>query len=138
MRLRNKKTGQESNFIINKDHFECVDLEYVPEYRNLADLNAEWEDVLEEPKGSALDLMILTLTNFIENEPDEDKVDLEDCKQMLEKLKAWKRLKGKGFRFNTWYGGSKNISYEITSLENEMYIPREIGDDLDLLFGGEE
>ena len=44
MKLRNKKTGQEGNFIINKDHFECVDLEYVPEYRSLAELNKEWED----------------------------------------------------------------------------------------------
>lgn len=44
MRLRNKKTGQEGNFIINKDHFECTDLEYVPEYRSLAELNEEWED----------------------------------------------------------------------------------------------
>ena len=43
-KLRNKKTGQEGNFIINKDHFECVDLEYVPEYRSLAELNEEWED----------------------------------------------------------------------------------------------
>lgn len=50
MKLRNKKTGQIGNFIINEDHFECVDLEYVPEYRNLTELNAEWEDVSEEPK----------------------------------------------------------------------------------------
>ena len=27
-----------------KDHFECVDLEYVPEYRNLAELNAEFKE----------------------------------------------------------------------------------------------
>lgn len=44
MKLRNKKTGQEGNFIINKDHFECVDLEYVPEYRSLAEISEEWED----------------------------------------------------------------------------------------------
>ena len=44
MKLRNKRTGQEGNFIINKDHFECTDLEYVPEYRSLAELNAEWKD----------------------------------------------------------------------------------------------
>lgn len=44
MRLRNKRTGQEGNFIINKDHFECTDLEYVPEYRSLDELNADWED----------------------------------------------------------------------------------------------
>lgn len=45
MKFKNKKTGQEGNFIVNKDHFECVDLEYVPEYRSLAELNADWEDV---------------------------------------------------------------------------------------------
>ena len=44
MKLRNKKTGQEGNFIINRDHFECADLEYVPEYSSLAELNEEWED----------------------------------------------------------------------------------------------
>ena len=44
MQLRNKRTGQEGNFIINKDHFECADLEYVPKYRSLAELNEEWED----------------------------------------------------------------------------------------------
>lgn len=44
MKLRNKETGQEGNFIINKDHFECSDLEYVPKYSSLAELNEEWED----------------------------------------------------------------------------------------------
>lgn len=44
MRLRNKKTGQEGNFIINKDHFECVDLDYVPLYFSLSELLDEWED----------------------------------------------------------------------------------------------
>lgn len=44
MKLRNKKTGQKGNFIINKDHFECVDLDCVPLYFSLSDLLAEWED----------------------------------------------------------------------------------------------
>lgn len=44
MRLRNKKTGQEGNFIINKDHFECVDLDCVPIYSSLSELINEWED----------------------------------------------------------------------------------------------
>ena len=44
MRLRNKKTGQEGNFIINKDHFECVDLDCVPLYFSLSELLEEWED----------------------------------------------------------------------------------------------
>lgn len=44
MKLRNKKTGQEGNFIINKDHFECVGLENVPLYYSLSELQGEWED----------------------------------------------------------------------------------------------
>ena len=44
MRLKNKKTGQEVNFIINKDHFECVDLDCVPIYSSLSELINEWED----------------------------------------------------------------------------------------------
>lgn len=44
MKLRNKKTGQEGNFIINKDHFECVDLDCVPSYFSLSELLNEWED----------------------------------------------------------------------------------------------
>ena len=44
MLLRNKKTGQEGNFIINKDHFECVDLDCVPLYFSLSELLDEWED----------------------------------------------------------------------------------------------
>ena len=50
MRLRNKKTGQEGNFIINKDHFECVDLDCAPLYFSLSELLDEWEDyALKEP-----------------------------------------------------------------------------------------
>ena len=44
MKLRNKNTGQDGNFIINKDHFECVDLDYVPSYFSLSELLDEWED----------------------------------------------------------------------------------------------
>ena len=44
MKLRNKKTEQEGNFIINKDHFECVDLDWVPFYFSLSELLNEWED----------------------------------------------------------------------------------------------
>lgn len=44
MLLRNKKTRQEGNFIINKDHFECVDLDCVPLYFSISELLDEWED----------------------------------------------------------------------------------------------
>ena len=44
MIFRNKKTGQEGDFIINEDHFECVDLDYVPLYFSLSELLDEWGD----------------------------------------------------------------------------------------------
>ena len=102
MKLRNKKTGEIGYLIVGKGSINYSvtndDWDNCGEYNSLAELNAEWEDY-KENKDSALNIMILTLSNFIENEPDEDKVDLEDCKQMLEKLKALRRLKDNGFKF---------------------------------------
>lgn len=111
-------------------------------YKTKAEFDADWEDVLEEPKSSALDLMILTLINFIENEPDEDKVDLEDCKQMLGKLKAWKRLKDRGFKFNAKW--TSNIPdgcwYDVHCHARITPAPKdaEFFKDLDLLFSQED
>lgn len=104
MRLKNKKTGEIGTLIVDGAYKFVTNFAVENEagsrlgkYESLAKLNKEWEDAPEEPKVSALDVMILTLTNFIENEPDEDTVALEDCKQMLDKLRAYKRLKDKGF-----------------------------------------
>lgn len=125
MKLRNKKTGEIREL---PDGFFCGD--------NLKKICEEWEDY-EELKGSALDLMILTLTDFIENEPDEDKVDLKDCKQMLDKLKAWKRLKDKGFSF---HGYDDGYDHNFNSGHIEFYVENsgDVLGPLDLLFGGEE
>lgn len=139
MRLRNKKTGQEGNFIINKDHFECVDLDYVPEYRNIAELTEEWEDY-EEPEGWCV-TMYGGISRITKDEilvPDLKEIgnyfnDKESAYDALDKLKAWKRLKDKGFGFESWFGGSKDISFWI-----DAEIDEDIAKDLDLLFGGED
>ena len=85
MKLRNKKTGQLGNFIINKDHFECVDLDYVPEYRNLTELNEEWEDY-EEPKESKESKEYWFINPCGETvsyyEEDEEPEDTEACKEI--------------------------------------------------------
>ncbi len=109
---------------------ECSGCTYY--YNNLRELCEKWEDVPEEQKGSALDLMILTLTNFIENEPDGDMVDLEDCKQMLDKLTAWKRLKDRHFKFDDY----DILNQTATWLVSRAYDQYE--NDIKLLFGGEE
>lgn len=152
MKLRNKKTGEiiellaKPSFIKRNDDFLSSEINT---FDSLAELNEEWEDY-EEPKeywyvscdGRALKATTdeddfnekhntghKQIGNYFETE--------KEAERAVEKLKAWKRLKDKGFRFKTWYGGSKNIDWEITSLENETYIPRQICDDLDLLFGDE-
>lgn len=149
MQLRNKKTGEIGYLIVGRgsDYYHVCNDEWSScgKYWSLAELNEEWEDAPEEPKGSALDLMILTLANFIENEPDEDKVDLEDCEQMSDKLKAWRRLKDKGFRF-VCYTRRLDVAMlpEVRALKNLIditaYLPsnkiEEMEADLELLFGG--
>ena len=142
MKLRNKKTGEMG--IINYFDNQSIVIYPIDEnwnakgdkkcvvYHSLAQLNEEWQDY-EEPKGTALYWMILTLENFIENEPDDKWVDLEDCKQMLKKLKAWKRLRDKGFRFIDHI--DRDDGHGMTRYEWDGYIN---GEDLDLLFGGEE
>lgn len=107
-------------------------------YSTIKEFADNWEDY-EEPKGSALDLMVLTLTNFIENEPDEDKADLEDCKQMLGKLKAWKRLEDKGFRFNGWEDSPSEDDFDMIWFTMKAKVwDVETQEDLDICFGGEE
>ena len=130
MKLRNKNTGA----VVEWEN--PLQYKLGREYHSIKEFVEDWEDY-EEPKGSALDLMILTLTNFIENEPDEDKVDVGDCNKMLGKLKAWERLKDKGFRLKTWGWENKDRYSDYCiwfTLENND----DTAKDLDLLFGGEE
>lgn len=155
MKLRNKKTGQEGNFIINKNHFECVDLDYVPEYRNLAELNEEWEDYEEEPKeywfidagGEVLEETYLT---------DNDKSKLrnfgnyfetkEEAEKAVEKLNAWKRLKDKGFSIDGYTNDIGDNYYMPSDFviklnyngDHRKSYPDDVFKDLELLFGGEK
>lgn len=150
MKLRNKKTGQLGNFVIDKDHFECVDLDYVPEYKSLAELNAEWCDAPEEPEGwwficQKDNVYESHATNSTLRDSDADReignyfATKEETEAALRKLKAWKRLRGKGFVFKGW---EESIIDDGTFMV-ACQIPEDNWDtdvvkDLDLLFGGEE
>lgn len=148
MRLRNKKTGvigevgyistSTGDILVSNIH----DQEEWYHYKSLAELNAEWEDY-EEPKTFFTIYYDGTISEFKDGDDDQIR-DMkaignhfetrEEAEKAVEKLKAWKRLKDDGFRFNGWSGiqmGS-NISYI-----GEVYYEG-CRDDLDLLFGGEE
>lgn len=149
MKLRNKETGklgylrsinwnEQSLIIMDKDGVQLA------KYQSLAELNEEWEDY-EEPKKEFYITAwgdIREYTTEVERFAFKQKLEIgnyfktrEEANKAVEKLKAWKRLKDKGFRFinNKIIGEYGNVTYRLT------YPTTAIEDkDLDLLFGGEE
>jgi hypothetical protein len=161
MRLRNKKTGEIVDTLCRDDitkglafgvdhHDGNPTMVY---YNSLAELNEEWEDVPEEPKG----VWWLDNEGFVNHASsiDEDCFEKnkeignyfstrEEAEKAVEKLKAWKRLKDKGFRFKNWNTNMREIYFNVPDsffpIENYTghSITEETWNDLDLLFGGED
>jgi len=115
MRLKNKKTGEIGNlqpYGGDGRIWVWVDNRSRPEYRynSLAELNAEWCDAPEEPKGYwFIDVGTYEVDWCEENEDleaDKEIGNYFETKEQAElavcKLKAWKRLKDNGFRFEGW------------------------------------
>lgn len=157
MKLKNKKTGEigyllagktSCNYFVTNDEWDRCGV-----YNSLAELNEEWEDY-EEPK----EYWFINSVGEVIRPSDTDDWEQEDAahhKQIgnyfetkeeaelaVRKLKAWRRLKDKGFRFEYY-------DYSDRDLHNHIQIKaitnREVEDsllykeDLDLLFsGGEE
>lgn len=125
---------------------ECSGCTYY--YNNLAELCEKWEDY-EEPKdiwwldneGCVNHASGEVNDNFRKNRKIGNYfLSREEAEKAVEKLKAWKRLKDKGFRLTAWKNGilldetvAGQVRYEF-SIGNKDDIEK----DLDLLFGGEE
>lgn len=158
MKLRNKKTGDigeltyfDSRMYILIDNELRTDLNY----NSLSELNKEWEDY-EEPKewwfidcsgfikhGEGLFTEksyikdIQAIGNYFETK--------EEAEKAVKKLKAWKRLKDKGFKFIGVRGIGKVIDFDIPEPYNHVGFDeydaskdeKEFYDDLLFLFGGE-
>lgn len=104
MRLKNKKTGETYEGWL-------ADLALEKHYGSLAELNAEWCDAPEEPKdfyiveqrgivGSRFNTGNEYVKQF--KEIGNYFLSREEAELALRKLKAWRRLKDKGFRFVGW------------------------------------
>lgn len=151
MKLRNKKTGEIGNLQpYGGDGMIWVWIgnRSIPEYRynSLAELNEEWEDY-EGPKY----FWFIDDEGYTETESEEYEDNLEamesignyfeteeEAKKAVEKLKVFKRLKDKGFRFDGWDENHHNlgiIEFSFDKVENNVW---DFEKDLDLLFGGEE
>ena len=147
MKLRNRKTGEVGQIRVLACTLavDTKDENNFYEYTSLAELNEEWEDY-EEPKGywviepygkveyikidrhwsEDLYYQFKDFGNCFDTQ--------EEAEKAVEKLKAWKRLKDKGFEFDGWHPdvGIRFLLYN-TELEKKS-----VKSDLDLLFGGEE
>lgn len=120
MKLRNKKTGEIKELTIFAEKFYLEDIDFAQgesiEYGSLAKLSKEWEDY-EEPKeywcireNGVVDKRPYPIV--IESAEQENRKAMqeignyfeteEEAERAVEKLKAWKRLKDKGFRFGHW------------------------------------
>ena len=156
MKVKNKKSGEIEDFIeiINTDDrlFARIGTTmgsvYKKELHSLAELNEEWEDY-EEPKGmwavgefgelyevSGLALNrieeLKEIGNCFESE--------EEAEKAVEKLKAWKRLRDKGFQFHGHSAlgcGEITFSLDFEDMDDEGEIGQ-LRHDLDLLFSPEE
>ena len=158
MKLRNKQTGEiglvhcdatmfsnkigvfiDNNFIDLRNPYKV--------YNSLAELNAEWEDY-EEPKehyfisncGEAKAEKGHSLHRDQRIKIGNDFKSKEETESVIDKLKAWKRLKDKGFKFNNWDLDADDEDVNVL-LSSDTYKGDKVYDfekDLDICFGGEE
>ena len=165
MKLKNKKTGEIKD-VESLGHEKSLRDKYGPQitlswnteyenlgecktYNSLAELNADWEDY-EEPKvGYIIDPMEEDYVSVDDSGYEESDVERakelgiwletkEEAEKAVEKLKAWKRLKDKGFEFiGKTYETDKRFGSIFYKVDEDTYSEDIIGD-LDLLFGGEE
>jgi hypothetical protein len=144
MKLRNKLTGEINILKVDEDYFKIYkdDGEFVCPV-TLKELNEGWEDYYEEPKEYWYINASGDVSSICEDEenPEDTKVCIEignyfssreEAEKAVEKLKAWKRLKDKGFEFCGW---CEDIGFRFTKSGAWQ---TEAQPDLDLLFGGEE
>lgn len=145
MKLRNMKTGKIAEVITDKIEINTLigrDNVYL-DFESLADLNEEWEDYEEPEEVWYIDFqgMIRSASKeendwFKESEIGNYFETKEEAEKAVEKLKAWKRLKDKGFKFEWWLSeqNGDHIEFYMDSFEWD----KEATEDLNLLFGGKE
>lgn len=161
MKLKNKKTGEivRVEFLSNWQTDDGTEIGFrecntniVYSYTSLAELNEEWEDYEENKYYYAItsikaDAGITKMKNIHNDMTAFDKSignyfeNREEAEQAVEKLKAWKRLKDKGFRFHEWYkpdGCEPFIVIETNIDDDDDVDNMKLHADLDLLFGGED
>lgn len=147
MKVRNKKTGEIKNVNHNRVliHFNDGQTKCI---NSLAELNEEWEDY-EEPKEFFAIIPykkegyeVFPYDNFGHIYKLAEELGIafktrEEAEKAVEKLRAWKRLKDKGFSFGGWEDCNGEINTIYFSIPENKW-ETDTCDDLDICFGGEE
>ena len=126
MKLRNKKTGEigepriqyQEIYIDTENHMTYC-------YKSLQGVFEEWEDYNEPKKYWCIDwtggVNHLTVLDGID-EYEKAKKEIgnyfearEEAEKAVEKLKAWKRLRDSGFRFNGWNWETQCIEFDFNN-----------------------
>lgn len=154
MLLKNKKTGEIVRFsYLQNDYVASLVLTYnsdeglvMKPYESLAELNAEWCDV-EEYYEEPTQYWYMDYAGFIHNaartgEGWEAQKKIGNCFETKEeaelavrKLRAWERLKDRGFKFGLIGGEDVEFTYPDDCRNDKSFWA-----DIDLLFceGGED
>lgn len=150
MKLKNRKTGEIGDLVAydsDKGIFAVKaqggDRCY---YYSLAALHEVWEDYEETTEYWCIDWMEKDgiYRNRYEDKRDEFNKQIgnyfssrEEAERAVEKLKAFKKLKDKGFRFEGWDNTDRSTIHNF-SLFVAIEDLEGITKDLDICFGGEE
>lgn len=169
MKLKNKRTGEVKEVIVGgypvsgkTKMWECSEVDANEEtgykslgtYTSLAELNEEWEDYDDTKDHWCISFHgeAKQIGSYADRE------EIAECKQIgnyfetkeeaelaVRKLKAWKRLKDKGFRFLPDASSiqqkneeGKSIGSISFTMDNEDDYIWGNNEDLKILFGGEE
>ena len=150
MKLRNKKTGEigwlycdyisvpKTMTVFSEDKDLSA---HHWDYSSLTELNSEWEDAPEERKEywyyDTTKNGVEKITHLEDKEKDQAIGNYfttkEEAEKAVEKLKAWKRLKDKGFRLSSVVDDFFCLDIYISDESYEA-----IKDDLKIVFGDEE
>ena len=139
MKLRNKKTG-EIHELFGTDAI-CFSNGKLSvggyDYNSLAELSEEWEDYDDRE----IEVSQYGVTVEIKCS------SLQESAEIYRKLKAWKRLEDKGFKFEGYGKGTiyfkldeeyAEYTYDGYDEGIEMYLDIDVERDLHRLFGGEK
>lgn len=148
MKLRNKNTGKIGRVVIAGDSYliteDNEENRLIGEYQYLKWLLEDWEDYKEPKEYWHIDINGEIMFDNVEDDIVKVMREIgnyfetrEEAEKAVEKLKAWKRLKDKGFVFKGINEGDGSIKTGLSkgvSLNNceEFYC------DMVMLFGGEE